>query len=154
VEPKLHFGCLLIAAAAVAAGQNKSAQLPEGKGRDAVKTICTPCHEIGSVIGVRRTRIGWERNVDDMVSRGAEGSDEDLQAVIDYLATNFGKINVNTAAAKDLQTSLGMTEREAQAIVAYRQQNGKIKDFEQLKQVPGTDLEKLLAKRPQIAFSL
>jgi competence ComEA-like helix-hairpin-helix protein len=154
VESKLHLAWLLIAAASIAAGQNKPAQLPEGKGREAVKKICTTCHEIGSVTGSRRTRIGWEQNVDDMVSRGAEGSDEDLQAVVDYLTTYFGKVNVNSASAKDLQATLGFTEHEARAVVTYREQAGKIKDFEQLKQVPGMDQEKLQAKRPQIAFSL
>ena len=154
MESKLHFALLLIAAAPIAAGQNKSAPLPDGKGKEAVKKICTGCHEIGSVIGSRRTRIGWEQNVDDMISRGAEGSDEDMQAAIDYLTTYFGKVNVNTASIKDLKSSLGFTDQEAQAIVAYREQSGKIKDFEQLKQVPGMDPEKLQAKRPQIAFSL
>ena len=144
----------LLFAPVAAAGQTNSAQLPEGKGRDAVKKICSSCHEIGTVTGSRRTRIGWEQNVDDMVSRGAEGSDTDLQAVVDYLAKYFGKVNVNTASAKDLETALGFSDQEARAIVEYREQNGKIKDFEQLKKVPGMDMEKLQAKRPQIAFSL
>src|SRR5579863_1633997 len=103
-----------------ASGQNASVSLPEGKGREAVKKICSDCHEIGTVIGSRRTKIGWQRSVEEMITRGAEGSDEDMEAVVDYLTKFFGKVNVNTAAADDLQSSLGLPDSEAQAIVAYR----------------------------------
>jgi competence ComEA-like helix-hairpin-helix protein len=152
--PKLYFVSLLIAGALGADGQAVSARLPEGEGKAAVKKVCTNCHEVESVVGSRRTRIGWERNVEDMVSRGAEGTEEEMEAVVAYLTRFFGKVNVNTATAKQLQTSLGFSEKEAQAIVAFRDQNGNFKDFEQLKKVPGIDLEKLQAKRPEIAFSL
>ena len=74
--------------------------------------------------------------------------------MVEYLTTFFGKTNVNTATAKDLQFALGFSDNEAQAIVALREQNGKFTDFEQMKKVPGIDLEKLQAKRPEIAFSL
>jgi competence ComEA-like helix-hairpin-helix protein len=142
------FGLLLLVAG-LAAGQ----ELPDGKGKEAVKKVCSGCHELSTVVGSRRTKIGWERNVDDMVLQGAEGSDEELSAVVEYLTAHFGKINVNTASLQDL-TSLGLVEKEAQAIVAYRQQNGKIKDFEELTKVPGVSAEKLQGMRRRIAFSL
>jgi alcohol dehydrogenase (cytochrome c) len=37
------------------------------------------------------TEKAWASQVDDMVSRGAIGSTEDIRKVVDYLATNFGK---------------------------------------------------------------
>jgi competence ComEA-like helix-hairpin-helix protein len=151
---KLHFVTLIIAGALGAAGQSVPDKLPEGTGKAEVKKVCTGCHEIGTVTGSRRTRIGWERNVDDMASRGAEGSDEDMEVVVAYLTKFFGKTNVNTATEKDLQFALGFSDKEAQAIVAFREQNGTFKDFEQLKKVPGINLERLQAKRPEIAFSL
>ena len=46
------------------------------------------------------------------------------------------------------------TDKEAQAIMKYREQNGSLKNFEQLTKVPGLDVEKLQAKRSRIAFSL
>ena len=147
-------GLKFLFALIAAAGQDAPGKLPEGKGKAEVEKICISCHEAGTVLGIRRTRIGWERNVDDMVARGAEGSDEELETVVAYLTRFFGKVNVNTASAKELQSSLGFSEQEAQAIVAYREQNGSFKDFEQLKKVPGIGAEKLQAKRPEIAFSL
>jgi competence ComEA-like helix-hairpin-helix protein len=137
-----------------AAGQSAPDGLPEGQGKAEVKKICTACHELDGVTGSRRTRIGWERNVEDMVSRGAEGSDEDMEAVVAYLTKFFGKTNVNTASAKDIASALGFADKDARAIVAFREHNGSFKDFEQLTKVPGIDLEKLQAKRPEIAFSL
>ena len=153
MKPKLYFALLLLAAGPPARGQEGPGQLPDGKGKDAVKKVCSACHELATVVASRRTRTGWEQNVDDMISRGAEGSDEEMEAVVEYLTTFFGKINVNTASVQDL-TPLGLSENEAQAIVAYRDQNGKFKDFEQLKKVPGVSAEKLQANRNRIAFSL
>ena len=145
---------LLLVAAPLAVGQEGGAQLPDGKGKDAVKKICVGCHELDVVTASLRTKIGWQQNVDDMIARGAEGSDDDMEAVVEYLTKFFGKINVNTATVQELETSLGLSETESKAIVAYREQNGKLKDFEQLKKVPGVSPEKLQAKRSRIAFSL
>ena len=146
---RFYFVFFLLAATPTVCGQ-----LPDGKGKDAVRKICARCHELETVTSTLHTKIGWERIVDDMISRGAEGSDADMEAVVEYLTTYFGKINVNTASAEDLETSLGFSGKEAQAIVAYREQNGNFKDFEQLKNVPGVSEEKLQAKRSRIAFSL
>jgi competence protein ComEA len=145
--------CVLVSPA-VAAGQEKQGLLPDAPGKEVVQKICATCHEAESVIGSRRTKAGWQQIVDDMTARGAEGSDEEMAVVVEYLATNFGKVNVNTAPAEELEKSLGLSAREAQAIVRYREQNGKIKDFEELKKVPGVSAEKLQAKRGLIAFSL
>jgi competence ComEA-like helix-hairpin-helix protein len=134
--------------------QEKQSALPDGAGKDVVQKLCSSCHEVEAVIGSRRTRIGWERNVDDMISRGAEGSDEDMSLVVEYLTRYFGKLNVNTATTADMEKSLNLSAKEAQAIAEYRERNGKIKDFEELKKVPGVSAEKLLSKRGLIAFTL
>ena len=151
---KLPPTVLLLTVGLAAFCQNAPDSLPDGKGRDAVRKICIGCHEIATVIGSRRTRIGWRQSVDDMVSRGAEGSDDEMQAIVDYLTEFFGKINVNTASPRDLESALGLSTAEAKAIVGYREQNGKYKDFDQLAKTPGVSAEKLQAKRSQIAFSL
>ncbi|MBZ5624418.1 MAG: helix-hairpin-helix domain-containing protein [Acidobacteriia bacterium] len=143
---------MMVAAVPFLAGQN--AELPEGKGQATVVKRCVGCHEVAEVVGSRRTEIGWQRNVADMIGRGAEGSDEEMSEVVAYLTKYFGKINANTASPAQLQDFLGLTEKEAQAIVAYREREGQIKNFEQLKSVPGANPEKLQEKRALIAFSL
>jgi len=144
---------VLLVALPLLAGQ-KAGELPDGKGKSTVQKVCAGCHEIDVVIGARRTQIGWQQNVEDMISRGAEGSDEEMADVVAYLTKYFGKLNVNTASQRQLQDVLGLDEKEAQALIGYREHNGKIKDYEQLKTVPGLSVDKLQQKRSLIAFTL
>jgi len=137
-----------------AAGQGKPSVFPDAPGKAVVKKLCGTCHDLETVVASRRTRIGWERSVEDMIARGAKGSDDEMDAVVEYLATYFGKTNVNTATVDELEKSLGFSKTEAQAIAAYRERNGKIKNFEELTRVPAVDAEKLQAKRNLIAFTL
>lgn len=115
--------------------------------------ICGTCHEIKQVTARRQTKSAWQGVVEDMVARGAEGSEEDMAAIVQYLAANFGRLNVNTATAEQIQKTLGFTDVEAKAIVAYRQQNGKIENYEALQKVPGIDAEKLRQKRGWISYT-
>jgi competence protein ComEA len=153
LSPGVLFICLLPGPWG-ALGQEQQGPLPEGPGKAAVQRICSNCHEIETVIASRRTRIGWQQMVEDMASRGAEGSAEEMMAVVEYLTAGFGKVNVNAASVGDLVKALELPEKEAQAIVGYRQQHTKIKDFEELLKIPGVSAEKLHAKRGMVAFSL
>lgn len=140
-------------AAVLLAPLGAQTQLPEAPGREAVKKICGECHEVEAVIAARRTKIGWEQTIDDMVSRGAEGTEEEMAAVLAYLTASFGKVNVNTASAEDLQKALALSTKEAQAVLSYREKNGKYKNFEELLKTPGISPEKLREKRNLVAFS-
>jgi competence ComEA-like helix-hairpin-helix protein len=135
-------------------GQGQAGDLPDTKDKATLQRVCTSCHELDEVLASRRTAIGWQQSVDDMISRGAEGSNQEMEAVVAYLTRYVGKLNVNTASLQQLQDFLGLTEKEAQALVAYRDHGGKIKDFEQLKSVPGLTPEVLQEKRSLIAFTL
>jgi competence ComEA-like helix-hairpin-helix protein len=128
-------------------------ELPDGPGKRQAQKICGNCHEIETVVSSRRTKIGWQQITDDMISRGAEGTDEEMAAVVAYLTEWFGKINVNTASATELEKTLGFSEKEARALLTYREQNGKIASFEELEKVPGLQPEKLRQKRNRIALS-
>jgi competence protein ComEA len=91
-----------------------------------------------------------------MISRGAEGTDEEFDLVVKYLAKNFpeggAKVSVNKAAAKDLATALSLSEKDAGAIVSYRQEHGNFKDLSDLKKVPGVDAQKIDAAKDKISF--
>jgi competence ComEA-like helix-hairpin-helix protein len=88
------------------------------------------------------TEERWANTVDVMVARGANGTDEEIDLVVAYLAKNFGppaaahKINVNRATAKDLAAGLGLTGKECDAIVQYREKNGDFKNLADLRKVP------------------
>jgi hypothetical protein len=64
--------------------------LPEGKDRALVERLCTECHDLEQTVLLRQSRERWSALVDDMVGRGAPGSDAELALVVDYLSSNFG----------------------------------------------------------------
>jgi hypothetical protein len=65
--------------------------LPDGPGKEAFEKRCILCHDAAQATNKRRTREEWERIVDDMVMRGANGSDQELEAITAYLTKYFGK---------------------------------------------------------------
>jgi mono/diheme cytochrome c family protein len=69
---------------------SQAQDLPEGKGKDLLQQICADCHGLDVITAQRATKDGWASIVDSMVSRGANGTKEQLDTIIDYLAKNFG----------------------------------------------------------------
>ncbi len=131
----------------------QSQELPEAKGKDLYEKICGSCHGTDVIFKIRTTKEKWKNTVDEMASRGAEGTDEQLDTVIDYLAHCFGpRVNVNKADAKELQT-LEVTPQEAEAIVQYRKDKGDFKDLADFKSVPGLDFKKIESVRLRIIFA-
>lgn len=129
-------------------------QLPEGKGKAQFMQICSQCHGLEMVTKRRNTADGWSAVIDDMVSRGAQGTDDDFDLVIKYLAANFGlKVNINTASASDLISALQITSADAAAIVHYRETAGDFKDWSDLEKVPHIDIKKLEGEKDRIEFS-
>src|ERR1700730_10843343 len=72
--------------------------LPDEKGKAEFQRICSNCHTTAMATRLRNSEEGWKSVVNDMVSRGAQGSQPDLDNVVLYLSTNFGPSN-STAAS-------------------------------------------------------
>jgi glucose dehydrogenase len=68
-----------------------NAELPEAAGKDVVVRMCTACHGTGTFVNSRMGADEWEKVVDDMIARGARGSNGEARAVVEYLAKNLGK---------------------------------------------------------------
>lgn len=139
---------LLIALVALVRAQS----LPEGKGKDLVEQACGACHGLEVVVAQRATSKGWSSIVDDMIQRGATATPDEMRTIVDYLAKNFAKLNVNKANAKEIETGLELTGKEAEAIVKYRQEHGDFKDWDGLVRVAEVDSKKLEGKRERIVF--
>jgi competence protein ComEA len=80
---------------------------------------------------------------------------EERAAIVEYLAANFrpgGKIYVNFATAKDLESSLEISAGEAEAIVAYRKSKGDFKSIDDLKKVSGVKASSIDAKKDRLVF--
>jgi competence ComEA-like helix-hairpin-helix protein len=142
--------------------------LPPGKGQEIVQKSCAGCHVLKVVTSKRASKQQWSALVDQMVSRGADIPDEDIETVVQYLSENFGAshqtaasdknddqgkpVNVNQASATELTEALSLSAKDAAAIVEYRAQNGKFKDLRDLTNVPGVDAKKIESNKDRLVF--
>lgn len=83
------FSIALILSSVPLAAQN---QLPESEGKKVVERICNQCHSPENYTRTKHTEDEWETIVDNMVERGATGTDNEFETVVLYLARNFGKV--------------------------------------------------------------
>jgi competence protein ComEA len=113
--------------------------------------VCGACHT-SDMVSDMRTAPEWEETVEHMVSLGAKGTGEQMEAVMRFLLRKFTKVNVNTADAGQLPLVLDISESTAQALVKYRAANGDFRTLEDLKKVPGMNAAKLEARRDRIVF--
>lgn len=67
-------------------------------------------------------------------------------------SVHYGKVYINTATLDEITTSLGLSPKDADAIVAHRKANGPFRDFESVKKVPGIDVKTLEEHRDAVAF--
>ena len=136
---------------------NLYAQLPEGPGREETERLCKGCHELERSVSRRQDREGWQATLTKMVAFGTKGTDQEFALILDYLTKNYPAeavppVNVNTAAAIEMESRLSLRRSQAAAIIAYRAKNGKFKSIEDLKKVPGLDTAKIEAKKDRIVF--
>lgn len=66
-------------------------QLPDGPGKELLPKLCAGCHDLTFTVSTRENEEGWTRIVNDMRSKGADGTEEDFVKVIAYLTANMGK---------------------------------------------------------------
>jgi competence protein ComEA len=143
-------GCAILVCTLAAVAQSN---LPDDPAKPVVEKVCSGCHAFTAFTESRGTKDHWEEIVQNMVSRGAEGTDAELDQVVSYLTRHFGpKVNVNKAAAAELVKTLAISQENADAIVQYRAKNGAFKNLEALKSVPGIDSKKLEDKKDWIEF--
>jgi competence protein ComEA len=131
--------------------------LADGPGRDETQKLCSDCHELERAVSLRQDRDGWKATINKMISLGAQGTEQEFSAVLEYLSAHYPAqslppLNVNTAKAIDFETRLSLRRSEAAAVIAYRTKHGSFKSIEELKSVPGIDAEKIEAKRNVLVF--
>jgi DNA uptake protein ComE-like DNA-binding protein len=143
--------------------------LPAGSGATIVQHRCTSCHAMSVVTSKRASKPQWTQLVNQMVARGAQIPDNEIPSVIEYLAANFNLaspparetvrassgpklINVNAATAKQLSFAFGLTAQEADAVLEYRAQHGKIRNWDALTRMPGVTATKFKDKKSLIRY--
>jgi competence protein ComEA len=147
--------------------------LPPGKAKAIVEHECAGCHVLKVVTSKRASKEQWSVLVDQMISRGADVPDEEIETVVEYLAKNFGPgrgspmekhptaeknpvhhelVNVNQATAAQLSEGLGLSPQQSLAIVSYREQNGNFKEWHDLTRVPGIEGKRIERCKDRLAF--
>jgi len=83
-----------------------------------------------------------------MSGYGADGTDDQLDRVVNYFQRNLTVINVNTSPPEDLKETLQISDQTVSAIMARRtkQAFAGIDDLSKLQGVDRPILEKLKAK--------
>lgn len=131
-------------------------RLPDGQGKDTLIKVCGRCHSPTNVIANGQSKEGWEAEITKMAGLGASGSDEEFTEILDYVVKNFppttAKVNVNKASTAEIETQLGLSTKQAEAIVAYRGKNGEFKTLDDLKKVPEIESKEVDARRNKITF--
>jgi len=99
---------LMLATAFPGVAQDDTA-LPDGAGKAIVQKMCVGCHSLKTVTSNHGTKEQWSDTVQQMVSRGADGTDEEIATVIDYLAKNFPPVEKDkNGAASPSGSSVSM----------------------------------------------
>ena len=118
--------------------------MPEAPGKGMTVRYCTGCHGLDHFSGSRKSGNDWDSVISTMTDNGLTfASDSDYATVLDYLSSCLGpvskKVNINEAAACELTRMLGISNEQANAIVAYREKNGDFKDLDGVKKVEGVE---------------
>ncbi|PYQ99940.1 MAG: competence protein ComEA [Acidobacteria bacterium] len=87
-----------------------------------------------------------------MARFGAEANDQEFEQILTYLAKHFSPIKINKATAKDLEATLDVPAKVAEAIVAYRLEKGEFKTVDELKKVPGLDSVTIETRKARVVF--
>ena len=134
-------------------GKVRQQELPDGEGKQVFVNKCAQCHPLDYATSNRRTRGQWNGVLREMEDMGAVFSDEEKASIVDYLSKNFGKINVNTAPSEEIESFLGLSSKDAKAIVAYRTEHGPFQSFDDLKKVTDIDSKILEEKKDRISYN-
>jgi DNA uptake protein ComE-like DNA-binding protein len=133
------------------------AELPDGPAKDIILHSCTGCHAADSMSGYKHTKEEWQAIVSRMGERAPSVSKDDLDTIAAYLFKNFptvedaSKLNVNKATAKELVDGMKITEKEAEAIVHYREQH-ELRVWGDMLVIYGLDGRKVEAVKDLLAF--
>ena len=119
--------------------------------RKAVEAVCGRCHTTELFLKQRRSWARWNEVFADMVERGADGTDDQLDGVSRYFLENLTLVNVNHAPAEELRGVLGISGDVAEAIIA-RREHQPFADLAQLREIKGIDPDILEQRKSRILF--
>ncbi len=147
---------LIKAAACIALGAAAFAQqkaMSDAEEKKVFENVCSQCHDLSLTTGRHSSHDQWMEVVQRMAEKGANATDDQYFAIVDYLTKNYGpaRLNVNQAGAADLTAFFAISQADADAIVKYRTANGNFKSLDDLEKT-GVDRKKIEAKKDVVEF--
>src|SRR5579863_2377373 len=76
-----------------------AADLPDGPGKAETTRLCGKCHSLDQATSLRQGMPAWQETIAKMVNLGAEGSESEITATLNYLVKNFGSATPTPATA-------------------------------------------------------
>jgi competence protein ComEA len=116
-----------------------------------LQAVCGKCHNLQIVMNTPRSLDDWRDTMQKMVDRGASGSDDQYDDILDYLHRTMTTIDVNSADAGELVTVLDAPD-SAVTLIITRRARKKFVDLADLKSIPGLDAAVLESKSKLIYF--
>ena len=116
-----------------------------------LQAVCGKCHNLQIVMNTPRSLDDWRDTMQKMVDRGANGTDDQYDDILDYLHRTMTTIDVNSADADDLAAVLNVPDATVRLIVARRTVK-KFADLADLKSVPGVDAATVDSKSKLLYF--
>src|SRR5258708_39893924 len=122
--------CALVASTLIAAAPVNKAQaqvptsaqpaattttVPEDPAAGAFTQTCAKCHDGARITAMRRTSAEWEDAVKKLIEKGAPGTEKEFETAYHYLLRNYGKLNINGAAATAIVTPSALPPHEPPA---------------------------------------
>lgn len=109
--------------------------------------VCGACHSV-SLISDFKSVAEWDETVDAMIERGAKMTGTERAAALRYLASRFGRVNVNAAPAGEIAQVLDIPSDAADNLVAHR----PYRNLDELRNAGAVPAAKLDSLRDHIAF--
>jgi len=154
---RLPRGCvLLVALSQLVAARAADTALPAAEQDPSLaqegvslQAVCGKCHSLQIVMDTPMSYDAWHDTVQKMIDRGAVGTDEQLEDIMDYLHRTM--TTINAADVDELAIVLDVSDSVARTIVTRRGKR-KFTDLADLKSVQGIDASALDARARLIFF--
>jgi mono/diheme cytochrome c family protein len=101
------------------------AQLPDGPHKETALKICGTCHSANIVLGRGMTRDQWNEMISNMISKGAKGTPEEFNQVLDYLTTTLGPVGPGHVVPRKPTGGLSAGPQDRQVVDAASAALGK-----------------------------
>ncbi len=127
--------------------------IDDAEAKKTFESVCSGCLSLRVSTNVRATHDEWMELAQRMSDKGANATDDQYFAIVDYLTKNHGsaRLNVNRAEAADLAAFFAISDADADAMVKWRSANGAFKTTADLVK-GGADQKKVDAKKDAIDF--